>query len=88
MFHFYSGTFVTKYKYSKNEEEVIANLIDNNVDFVVLEHLGYNSTSDFLIPAISKYPFLFQEHIFIPDPNTFLLKFYRENAKKIVTSTE
>lgn len=88
MFHFYSDTYVTKYIYSKNEEEVIANLIDNKVDFVVLEHLGLNSTSEFLIPAISKYPFLFQEHIFIPDPNTFLLKFDKENAKKIVSASE
>jgi len=87
MFHYYSGTFVTMYDFSLDDRKVIATMVRTNVDFVVLEQLGYSSTGRYLYPAIMKHPDLFQPVMHLENPDTYLLAFNKEGAKKYLDGT-
>ncbi len=80
LFYMFSKTAVTTYAWTEDNEELIKGLINNNVDFVVLEQLGYSSTPRYLYPAISNNPDLFIPVMHVPDPDTYLFKFEREKA--------
>ena len=74
----------TRYLYSTNPEEVIKDLINKKVEFVILEQLGYSSTPRYLYPAIAKYQSLFPVVIHLQTPDTYLLRFEREKAKQLL----
>ncbi|MFR9165658.1 MAG: ArnT family glycosyltransferase [Dysgonomonas sp.] len=80
MFYMYGRTRICNYKWTENDVELIQGLIDNKVDFVVLEQLGYSSTFRYLYPAIQKHQELFAPIYYLPNPDTYLLKFEREQA--------
>ena len=82
MFHFHSETFVSSYKFSKKHDEVIQDLIDKNTDYVVLEQLGYSSTSLYLYPAVKANMDLFKVVEHLKNPDTYLLKFDKDKAKQ------
>jgi hypothetical protein len=65
------------YKYSKDTDEVIRNLTEKNVDYVILDQLGYSSTSRYLYPAIKNNPDLFKTVIHLKNPDTYLLQFIK-----------
>ncbi len=81
MFHYFSDGFVTNYKDTESDRELITDLIDKKVDYLVLEKLGYSSVYRYLRPAVEKNQDLFQVVYFKENPNTFLLKFDIEKAK-------
>jgi len=83
IFHYYSRTYVVRYKFSKDYKKVLNHLIDNNVDYVVLDQLGYNSTQEYLFPTITKTEILFTMVKHIENPDTYLIKFNLEAARKI-----
>ncbi len=76
------------YKYSLVPEEVIQDLIDKRVEYVVLDQLGYSSTPRYLYPAIERYIELFPVVWHLSDPDTYLLRFNREKALKLFTEAE
>jgi hypothetical protein len=84
MFHYFSGTYAIMYKFSPDDMEVIRHMSENNVDYVVLEQLGYGSTGRYLYPAIIKHPELFQPVMHLQNPDTYLLAFNKEGAKKLL----
>ena len=59
LFYMFGKTAVTMYAWTDNEQELIKGLIDSNVEYVVLEQLGFSSTARYLYPAIQKNPDLF-----------------------------
>jgi len=87
MFHYYSGTFVNTYVFSLDDRKVIEHMVNTKVDFVVLEQLGYSSTGRYLYPAIMKHPDLFQPVMQLKNPDTYLLAFNKEGAKKFLEGT-
>ncbi|MCZ6703871.1 MAG: phospholipid carrier-dependent glycosyltransferase [Ignavibacteria bacterium] len=82
MFYYYSNSYVSSYRFSLNDKEVIKHLIDKKVDFVVLEQLGYSSTARYLFPAVQKNNELFQIRIHLKNPDSYLLYFDSEKAKE------
>jgi len=84
MFHYYSGSFVNTYVFSLDDREVIAHMVRTNVDYVVLEQLGYSSTGRYLYPAIMKHPDLFSPVMQLQNPDTYLLAFNKVGAKKFL----
>lgn len=84
MFHYYSGTFVNTYVFSLDDRKVIEHMVNTNVDFVVLEQLGYGSTGRYLYPAIMKHPDLFAPVMHLQNPDTYLLAFNKEGARKFL----
>ena len=68
------------YAFSNDDKEVIKQLVDSKVDFVVLDQLGYGSTPRYLYPAIMKNQELFQVVMHLPNPDTYLFAFNKEGA--------
>ena len=83
LFSYYApGMVATRYKYTLDADELIQGLLDQGVEFVVLEQLGYSSTYRYLYPAIQRNPQLFPVVWHLKNPDTYLLKFEREKAKE------
>ncbi len=78
--YFAPDLFAVNYLYSTDTEEVIKDLINKNVEYVVLEQLGYASTVRYLYPAITANDDLFDLVWQLPNPDTYLLKFNRKRA--------
>ena len=70
-----------QYKYTKDAKELIADLVEKKVDYVVLDALGYSSTYLYLFPAVQQYAYLFPEVIVhYENTHTYLVRFDRERA--------
>lgn len=83
LFYVYSGKKSVNYIYSLKQEEVIKNLVDSKVDFVILDQLGFSSTGKYLYPAIQKYAALFTPVYETSEPKFYLLKFDKAKAMSI-----
>ena len=80
--HYAPKIYAVNYKYTIDTHELLEDLIQKKVDYVVLEQLGYGSTGRYLYPAIAANPELFPVTWHLPNPDTYLLKFEREKAKE------
>ncbi len=80
--YFAPSHFAARYIFTKNVDELIADLVKRRVDYVILEQLGYSSTPLYLYPAIQSNPHLFPVVYQLSNPDTYLLKFEREVAEK------
>lgn len=78
--YFAPDLYAVNYLYSTEPEEVIRDLIEKNIDYVVLEQLGYASTVRYLYPAIQANEELFDLVWKLPNPDTYLLRFNRDEA--------
>lgn len=71
------------YKYTKDTKELILDLVNKKVDFVVLDNLGYSSTYLYLYPAIQAYPQYFPQAVMHYDnTHQYLLRFDRTRAAR------
>lgn len=66
-----------RYAYSDKPEEVIRDLEEHNVDYVILDALGYSSTGLYLYPAVQQNYQRFPVVMQYDNPPTYLLKFQR-----------
>jgi 4-amino-4-deoxy-L-arabinose transferase-like glycosyltransferase len=78
MFIYYADRTCIGDKPSLDDKEVLDYFRQNKVDYVVVEQLGFSSTSKYLIPAIQKNPEKFQLIRQLPNPDTYLFKFKRD----------
>lgn len=85
LFKFYAPkTVPVMFASTQDGRALIKNLLDNEVDFVVLDHLGFSSTVRYLVPAIKDYPYFFQtvkEFSSDGTRKTLLLRFKRDLAE-------
>lgn len=75
LFYLYSSRRIAGFKNTTDSKELINNLKEKQVDYVVLDQLGYSSTYRYLYPAIQKYPYKFKMLKHIKNPDTYLMKF-------------
>ncbi len=75
LFYLYADRRVTKYKYTLNTDELLEDLKSKQVDYVVLEQLGYSSTGRYLYPAVKEHSKKFPVVQHLKNPDTYLLKF-------------
>jgi hypothetical protein len=78
LFYLYAHRYVTGFKNTLDREELIENLHDKGVTHVVLDQLGYASTSRYLYPAIKRYPGKFKVIHQLKNPDTYLMQFRYE----------
>ena len=79
MFWLQSGLPGTNYKYTKDAKELLTDLAAKQVDYVVLDALGYSSTYLYLIPAVQQYQRYFPQVIAHYDnTGSYLLRFDRQ----------
>ncbi len=74
-FYLHSNRYVSMQSRSANREKVLEDMVRAKTTYVVVDRLGYSSTSRYLLPAIKKYPYKFKEVAKVGDPATYLLKF-------------
>lgn len=75
IFHYYSKTYTSHYKYSLNDKELIKQFEDLEADFVVIDALGYSSTPRYLVPAIQNNADKFRLISKASQTNTYLFQF-------------
>ena len=56
LYYIFGKTTSCRYAWTDNDSILIKELVKDNVDFVILEQLGYSSTARYLYPAIQKNP--------------------------------
>ena len=78
LFYLFSKKYVTNYLKITDREAQIEHLREKNVDYVVVEQLGYSSTVRYLVPIIDRYPNKFKVIKELPNPNTYLMQFLPE----------
>ena len=83
MFYLYSDRPGVVYKFTQDKQELIADLVKKQVDYVILDALGYSSTGYYLFPAVQQYPQLFSPVMHYEDTHTYLLRFRRDEAEKM-----
>ncbi len=81
LFYLYSNCYSTGFRSSLNDTVLIKGLVKSNVDYVVLDQLGYSSTARYLYPAVQKNPKLFKPVIHLKKPDTYLLWFDKKKAQ-------
>lgn len=78
MFYLYSDRPGVVYKFTQDPQELLDDLVKKNVDYVILDALGYSSTPYYLFPAIQRFPQYFVPVIHYEDTHTYLLRFKRQ----------
>lgn len=78
MFYLYSNRPGVGYRFTRDAEELLNDLVSKQVDYVIIDALGYSSTAYYLVPAIQKFPQYFSPVIHYEDTHTYLLRFNRE----------
>ena len=84
LFYMYSQGKIATFAYSSDDKKVIEGFLNDKVDYVVLDELGYSATALYLYPAIEKNPELFAPVLQMPNSNTYLLRFEKEKAKALL----
>lgn len=77
MFFLYSGRLTTGYLPTVNTEEQLAWLQKGEIDYVVLDALGFADTERYLEPVIKKYRHRFKIVKHIKKPDTYLYQVLR-----------
>ncbi len=80
IFHFFSEGATMNQILTNDDKEMLKRFKQANVKYVILDQLGFTSTSKFLYPAIQKNPEKFPIVLSLPDPTkedsfTYLLEF-------------
>lgn len=88
MLYLYSDRPGVVYKFTQDARELLLHLIDKQVDYVILDALGYSSTAYYLFPAIQKYPQYFTPVMHYEDTHTYLLRFDRDRAAAELNGVE
>jgi hypothetical protein len=73
LFYLFSGKYVCNYKYTEDDKDLLEDLKKKNVNYVVVENLGFGSTGRYLVPAIRKNERNFK--IVQQLPEAYLFKF-------------
>ena len=74
LFYLYSNSFTTNYKYTDDAQDLINDLLNKQVDYVVMDQLGYSSTARYLYPVIQNNPERFEFILERNNPNTYLFR--------------
>lgn len=81
LFTFYApNLYAVNYKFTSDMNELLKDLVQKKVEYVILEQLGFGSTGSYLYPAIVEHAELFQVYGQLPNPDTYLLKFDSQQA--------
>lgn len=82
VFYVYAQCPVCNFIYTEDDAKLIRGLITSNVDYVVLDQMGYAATAKYLYPAIVKHQELFEVVAEFCNPQTYLIKFDRVAASQ------
>ncbi|MBP7460077.1 MAG: hypothetical protein KBA26_02190 [Candidatus Delongbacteria bacterium] len=75
IFHHFAQRYSLMYAFLENDKEFIGDLKERSVDYVVLDRLGYSSTTMYLLPAIQNNQDYFQIIANSPNQAAVLFRF-------------
>ncbi len=78
LFYLYGNRWVAGFRNTLDKEELVNILHERGVTHVVLDQLGYASTSRYLYPAIKRYPGKFKVIHQLKNPDTYIMEFHYE----------
>lgn len=78
LFYLFSKKNVTNYLKTHDKEAHLEYLKRKKVKYVVVDQLGFSSTSAYLVPLIDTYPNKFKLVKELKNPNTYLMEFHPE----------
>jgi hypothetical protein len=78
LFHFFSNLKVTGYKRTSSAELLLQGLEDHSVDYIVLDELGFGSSSRYFNPVMEMYPSKIDVIHQIETSRTFIAEFKPE----------
>jgi hypothetical protein len=78
LFYLKANRYVTTFKKTLDLEEQIEYLKSKDVDYVVIDQLGFSSTYRYLYPTVERYPNKFKIIKELQNPNTYLMEFKPE----------
>ncbi|HUP10580.1 MAG TPA: hypothetical protein VM187_00160, partial [Niastella sp.] len=74
MFYLFSHRRTVPFLRTLNSEEQLAYLTKGDIDYIVVDGLGFADTDRYLLPAIQKYPTKFRKVAGLKSPETYLLQ--------------
>lgn len=78
LFAIYSGGYASYYMNTPDEEQFIKHLDEKGVDYIVLDNMGYTSTSKYLYPVIQNNPLSFPVVHVVNEPETYLMRYNKQ----------
>ncbi len=75
-----SGVRAKRFLETDDDVKLIGNLLKENIDYVIIDQLGYAATLRYLWPCVQRHPDLFGNVLHIPNPDTLLFYFNRKAA--------
>jgi hypothetical protein len=75
-FHLFSDRLTKRYPLSRVQKDILQDFTKYDVDYVVLEQLGFGSTNRYLVPVIKENFEIFEEVRYLKDPSTYLFKIF------------
>ena len=75
LFYLFADRWVSGFRNTLDKQELIDVLHDYGVTHVVLDQLGYASTSRYLYPAIKQFPGKFKVLYQLKNPDTYIMEF-------------
>ena len=76
----HSGIRGVNYMETENTAQMLQNMIDKNVNFVIFEQLGFSSSYYYLLPCLAKHKDIFTIVYELDEPETFLFVFDKQKA--------
>ena len=81
LFYLYSSRKSSRIPSIIETDKFIHRLEDLGITHVIIDQLGYSSVGRYLMPAIEKFPERFNLIMQLPNPDTYLLEFMREDLE-------
>lgn len=86
LLYVHSGVRSKRLKEYTRNVDILNNLLDEEIDYVILENMGFRYTYDVLYPFVQHHKEFFEIVKYTNEPITILLKFKKENAAQWLSS--
>lgn len=82
------GVRGVRYKESDTNVQIVSDFLSANVDYIILENLGFRYAANVLYPCLNDHPFFFEPVSCTSAPVNILFRFHKERARRWLKSLE
>lgn len=86
LLYVHTGVRGKRIKEDNTNVDILNNLLDENIDYLVLDNMGFKYTYEVLYPFIKHHQDMFQMVKYTRQPTTVLFRFNKELATQWLTS--
>lgn len=88
LFYLHSGLRGKYFLETSDDRELIRDLMDKKVGYVIIDQLGYPATFEYMLPCAQRHPEIFRPIMHEKNPHTFVLQIDRFKAVEWLRSNE